>query len=235
MTSTLFLLAIGAALATFLGGTFALIRKDTAHLIVGFSAGAVIGVAFFDLLPEAFSLGGRLASMVVAIGFLAYLILDRTIGMCGHDHGHDHDHTRRSLLRVVSLCVHSFLDGLAIGFSFQVSAAVGSVVAVAVLAHDFSDGINTVGAMLKEGGAERAFRWLVLDALAPILGILATLFVSIPLPTLGIVLAIFAGFFLYIGASDLIPESYHAHPTRWTTAMTILGVAVMYAIIAVVK
>jgi ZIP family zinc transporter len=106
---------------------------------------------------------------------------------------------------------------------------VGLVVAVAVLTHDFSDGINTAGVILKNGGSRaQALRWLILDAVAPAVGIIATTFFIVPANIFGSLLAVFAGFFLYIGASDLIPESFHAHPKLLTTFMTLLGAAVLY-------
>ena len=140
----------------------------------------------------------------------------------------------RAALGAGSLSAHSFLDGVAIGLAFQASAEIGGVVAIAVLTHDFSDGINTMNMVLKNGGDRRqALRWLLIDALAPALGVGATFFFALPDSAFGVVLALFAGFFLYIGASDLIPESYHAHPKFLTTAMTVLGAAVLYLTIAI--
>jgi len=235
----LILIAIAAFASTLLGGFFALRFKDRLHLILGFSAGAVIGVAFFDLLPEAIELGKEhhdisLITSVVALGFIFYMVLDRLIVF--HSHHHEDDPadkaTSRGKLGAGSLSVHSFLDGVAIGIGFQVSSAVGVIVAVAVLAHDFSDGINTVNLIIKNKGTRtEAFRWLLADALAPILGVVSTLVFTLPEGTLSLVLASFTGFFLYIGASDLLPESHHAHPTLWTTAMTVFGVVVLYVVI----
>lgn len=231
------LVGIAAFVFTLLGGMFALRFKDKLHLILGFSAGAVIAVAFFDLIPEAIELGRiydvSTITSVVAAGFIFYMILDRFVILHSHSHEHNgeigHQHTHRGTLGAGSLAVHSFLDGAAIGLAFQVSAAVGMIVTVAVLVHDFSDGINTVNLILKNHGNKMdAFRWLFIDAIAPILGILSTLFFTLSESTLGIILAAFAGFFLYIGASDLLPESHHNHPTRWTTFMTIVGVLVLF-------
>jgi ZIP family zinc transporter len=138
-------------------------------------------------------------------------------------------HHRRGTLGAGSLSIHSFLDGVAIGLAFQVSAAIGAIVAVAVLVHDFSDGINTVNLILKnKGKGSHAFRWLIVDAVAPVIGVISTLFFTLPESALAIILAIFSGFFLYIGASDLIPESHHGHPKFLTTAMTILGAGILY-------
>ncbi|MGE5540862.1 MAG: ZIP family metal transporter [Bacillota bacterium] len=233
----IFYITLGAFLATLLGGLFALRLRDRLHLILGFSAGAIMGVAFFDLLPESIDLAGGTYDVltifsITALGFLAYLLLDRMFFM--HSHDVDDGHTHRGQVGAGSLSFHSLLDGIGIGLAFKLSPAVGIVVAAAVLTHDFSDGINTVNLILKNGGSRvRAFRWLLIDALAPAIGVLSTLFFSVPQSDLGLLLALFAGFFLYIGASDLIPESHHAHPTRITTVMTVLGVFVMYAVIRV--
>ena len=163
-----------------------------------------------------------------ALGFLFYLALDRMVTFHG-------DSTRRGGFTASVLCIHSILDGVAIGLAFQTSRVVGIVVAIAVLTHDFSDGINTMNIVLKNRGSRsQAFRWLVLDAAAPIVGIASTLLFTLPGDGFGVALALFGGFFLYIGASDLIPESYHAHPKFLTTAMTLAGAAVLYLAITLI-
>jgi zinc transporter ZupT len=232
------LIGIAASVSTFLGGLFAIKFKDKLHLILGFSAGAVIGVAFFDLLPEAIELNKghyeiSIVTSIVALGFICYTILDRFFFFHSHsvDHECEKNHTlkKRGVLGAGSLSMHSFLDGVAVGLAFQVSIAIGAIVAIAVLVHDFSDGINTVNMILKNSGSRKqAMRWLLLDASAPLLGVFSTLFFSLPESVLGIILALFCGFFLYIGASDLLPESHHNHPTYLTTILTVLGVAVIF-------
>ncbi len=227
-------LSVAAFFMTLLGGVLALRFQDRLHLVLGFSAGAIIGVAFFDLIPEAIELGapGRsihAVAAVVAIGFAAYMILDRTIAPHGRRGPRTERLWQRGALGAASLAVHSLLDGLAIGLAFKVSPSSGAVVAAAVLIHDFSDGINTVGIVLaRDGGSRLAFRWLLVDAAAPVVGATSTLVLDLPQDTLGLCLALFAGFFIYISASDLLPESYHDHPTGWTTAMTLFGIATVY-------
>ena len=133
------------------------------------------------------------------------------------------------------LCLHSLLDGIAIGLAFQASRQVGIVVAIAVLTHDFSDGINTMSIVLKnQVRRPQALSWLLADALAPVVGVASTYFFTLPGRGFGTALALFAGFFLYIGASDLIPESYHAHPKFLTTVMTLAGAAALYLAIALI-
>ncbi|KKW24449.1 MAG: Zinc/iron permease [Candidatus Kaiserbacteria bacterium GW2011_GWB1_52_6] len=233
------LISIAAFFATFLGGFLALHLKDRLHLILGFSAGAVIGVAFFDLMPEALQLAGSgrgfsFTTSLMALGFALYLVFDRMIILHRHheDLSHEHAHAVRGVWGAGTLSLHSFLDGVGIGLAFKVSPAIGLVVAAAVLAHDFSDGINTVNMILKNNGTRaKALRWLMIDALAPLVGVLSTLLFTVSEGNLGLLLALFAGFFLYIGASDLLPESHHAHPKRWTTVATVLGMAVIYIIV----
>jgi zinc transporter ZupT len=221
------IISLAAFASTMGGGLLALRLRDKLHMILGFSAGAVMGVAFFDLLPEAIELGGaaRGPSQTLAwsaLGFLLYLVLDRILSFHG-DAGH------RGGFTASVLCIHSLLDGIAIGVAFQTSHAAGLIVAIAVLAHDFSDGINTMNVVLKDRGLRgTALRWLMLDAAAPVVGIFLTRFFRLPVDAFGLALALFGGFFLYIGASDLIPESYHAHPKFLTTAMTVLGASALY-------
>ncbi|MCX6786478.1 MAG: ZIP family metal transporter [Candidatus Kaiserbacteria bacterium] len=245
---TVVLISCAAFVATLVGGLFALRFRDRLHLILGFSAGAVAGVALFDLLPEAIKLGNgwhdaSIVTLFIALGFFGYLILDRLILLHTHT---DHEVTpyenrkvsprgSRGAFGALTLSTHSFLDGIAIGVSFQASTIVGIVVTTAVLTHDFSDGINTVSFILRnEGSRWQAFRWLFVDAVAPVLGVVSTLFFRIPESFIGLVLAIFVGTFLYLSASDLIPESHHRHPRALTTIMTLLGAFVIYAIVQMV-
>jgi len=236
MNLVIVFIGLAAFCATMLGGLFAIRFRDKLHLILGFSAGAVIGVAFFDLLPEAIELAGEhygvsVVTSFVALAFVVYLFLDRTVLL--HAHADEEGHGERGTLGAGTLSVHSFLDGAAIGFAFHVSPAVGAIVAVAVLAHDFSDGINTVSLIIRNGGTmKRAFRWLLVDAIAPVLGMASTFFFTVPSSALGLILAAFCGFFIYIGASDLIPESHHRHPSIWTSVATAIGIGALFVAVS---
>ncbi len=229
--SLLVVLGLAAGLATVAGGLLALRLADRIHLILGLSAGAVVGVALLDLLPEALKLAPPdqipMTTTLVALGFLVYLVIDRSFLLMAKEGGGHRGH-----LGAASLTAHSLLDGLAIGLGFQASPAVGAVLAAAVLAHDLADGANTV-AVSQLGGRDviRARMWLAADALAPLAGIGISRLISPPPQTLAWLLALFAGFFLYIGASELLPGSHHGHPSVWTTATTVLGVAIIWAVV----
>ena len=233
-------IAVATCVATLIGGWVGISLRDRLHLILAFSAGAVIGVAFFDLLPEAVELAAsagpqaaimpRTVLAIAGLGFLLYLVLDRSLpGHASKSLGRPD--ARRAWAAAGSFAIHSFLDGFAIGIAFQASRAVGIAVAVAVLAHDFSDGLNTVSVVLRNGGDRRgAFKWLVVDAVAPVVGALTSMALMIPTQGLAMILALFSGFFLYVGGSDLLPESHHAHPRLLTTVMTVAGAVLLYIV-----
>jgi ZIP family zinc transporter len=229
--SLLVILGLAAGLATLAGGVLALRLADRVGLILGLSAGAVVGVALLDLLPEALKLAppdqNRITTTLVALGFLICLVIDRSFLLAAPEGGGHRGH-----LGAASLTAHSLLDGVAIGLGFQASPAVGAVLAAAVLAHDLADGANTV-AVSQIGGRSilRARAWLAADALAPLAGIGISRLISPPPQILASLLALFAGFFLYIGASELLPGSHHGHPSLWTTATTVLGVAMIWLVV----
>jgi zinc transporter ZupT len=227
-------------LATLIGGLIALRLQAKIHLLLGFTAGVILSVVAFDILPEIVELAGELsidihkAFIPLVIGFLIFHIIEKYI-LIHHSHENDygdHQHPKLGMGSALALIGHSFLDGVGIGLAFQVSDATGIAIAIAVLAHDFSDGINTVSLMLSHHNSRlRALGFLMLDAMAPVLGALSTLFFTIS-STFGIIyLGLFAGFLLYICASDILPEA-HSKRSKWTTvAMTIAGALIMYFIL----
>ena len=227
-------IACATFVATLIGGLVAFRFSDRLHIILNFSAGAVIAVALFDLLPESIDLAGPAygatnVSGLIGLGFMVYLLLDRLAAARHFGASAAGGHISRARLGASSLVAHSFFDGVAIGLSFQVSQSTGVIVSIAVLTHDFSDGINTVGLVLRAArDRSSALRWLALDAAAPVLGAASTLAFHPAAAQLGLALAGFCGLFLYIGASDLLPESYHAHPTRLATVATLAGAALLY-------
>jgi ZIP family zinc transporter len=227
------LLAIGllTGLATLLGGTLALRLRSSLELLLGFGAGVVLGVALFDLLPEAAVLGGQRldaldVSAALATGFAAYLVLDQTAAAFargGRWRGH---------LGAAALTAHSLMDGLGIGLTFQVSRTAGAIVAFAVLAHDSLDGANTVTLVLSGGASGKAARrWLLADAIAPLVGIGLSRLIIVPQSSLALLLGLFGGFFLYIGASELLPRALNGRPRPSTTAAALLGLAVIFVVV----
>lgn len=120
---------------------------------------------------------------------------------------------------------------MAIGLGFQAGEAVGITVAIAVIAHDFTDGLNTVNLMLlNKNRPKRAAMFLLFDALAPVLGAASTILFHVSDGVLVIYLGFFAGFLLYIGASEILPEAHSEHSSYRTIGLTVAGVVFMFVV-----
>ena len=213
-------LAASTFFSTLAGGLFAIKHQDRLHRLLGFAAGAVLGLVVFDLLPEIFGLIHDLhitsAWPMVALlgGFLAFHIIEKSI-LIHHGQESDygaHKHPQVGVVSALALMGHSFLDGVGIGLAFQVDAKIGVAVAIAVIAHDFTDGINTASLMLlNRNTSKRTKLFLLMDAAAPILGALSTMLFQVSDTGLLLYLCFFAGFLLYIGASEILTEAHSKH------------------------
>ena len=228
------IVALTTFLATMAGGVFAL--RTTTHIgvVIALGAGVRIRAAFFDLAPEsARALGSIDSAMLWAgIGFLAFYILERlTLLHVGHEHGQVLDrHEHVGILGAGGMSVHSLLDGVAIGAAFHAGTEIGLIVAIVVVLHDFSDGIGTVSILVANNASRRtAFRWLVVDAVAPMVGALVAFGIDVEGPALGALLGIFVGFFLYVGGAELLPEAHRKERSGWVMIATVAGALFIYA------
>ena len=233
------LLSIGTFVSTLSGGLTAFRNKKRLHNILGYTAGIILGVIAFDLLPEIFKLAGEnnvdptKPMIALVVGFLAFHILEKTV-LLHHAHEHEygkHRHPRVGIISALALSGHSFLDGVGIGLGFQVNNTVGIAVATAVIGHDFADGLNTVTLMLShKNSTKRSLILLLIDSLAPVIGAASTLFFKLSEANLVIYLGFFVGFLLYIGASDILPQAHEENSSKLTIALTVLGVVFMFVI-----
>ncbi|HUP47992.1 MAG TPA: ZIP family metal transporter [Thermoanaerobaculia bacterium] len=224
------LFALLAFVMTLAGGAFAFRYQKYLLYIMAFSAGLLIGVVFLDLIPEvaeASAAGGidfRILMLTLVAGFLAIFLLEKlTIIHSEKQHdapGHRHN---VGLAGALGLTFHSFLDGLAIGVAFEAGMEVGFIVLMAVLAHDFADGLNTVTFMLaSRNSGLRTGALLFINALAPVAGALVAVIADIDPHVLAFQLSFFAGFLLYLGASDLLPH-VHERPRFALIGSTLAG------------
>ncbi len=226
-------------ISTSLGGLFAFKHRQSLHYIMSFTAGVLIAVVFFDILPEVFSITTEhkleITPELLAIisGFLLIHLLEKTAVIhSGQEETYaSHKHPNVGVISASGLSFHSFLDGVGIGLGFHISSHVGLLIAFAVIAHDFSDGLNTVTLMLTNKNTDKkTLMLLVLDAVAPILGALSTYMFKIPESILQLYLGFFAGFLLYIGASDLLPEAHRKNSSYRMLGLTILGIVFIFVV-----
>ncbi len=233
------LLSIGTFFSTLSGGLIGLKNRDRLHRFLGYTAGVLLGVVAFDLLPEIFKIlsahhrSPTDAMVALVCGFLLFHIIEKSI-LIHHTNEAEyevHKHPHVGVASALALSGHSFLDGVGIGLGFQAGSSVGIAVAIAVIAHDFTDGLNTVNLMLiNQNKSRRAFMFLLLDASTPILGVLSTLLFTVSDAGLTLYLSFFAGFLLYIGASEILPEAHSKHSSYSTIGLTILGVVFMFIV-----
>ncbi len=208
--------------------------------ILGFTAGVLLGVVAFDLLPEVhlltLSTGSDFTTPMLALaaGFLLFHVIEKLTVIRSSrrdEQATTGEHPQLGVVSALALSAHSFFDGVGIGLGFQVSTTVGVAVAVAVIAHDFSDGLNTVALMLLNGNAAgRTWRLLILDAVAPLLGAASTLLFQVPDTDLLLYLGFFTGFLLYIGAADILPQANAGHPSRLTLLLTVSGTVLIFLV-----
>jgi ZIP family zinc transporter len=238
MPVTAFAVSAAAFISAFLGGFLALRAVRYVGMIIAIGAGIRIGAAFFDLIPEAVSLlDGNLDQVMLAtaFGFLAFYVIEKLTAVhVGHeaaaelDHG-DAAHRHVGVIGASGMSIHSFLDGVALAAGLAVGGGLGIVIAVVVVIHRFSDGISVVSLLLaSQTPIREAYRWVAIVAIAPVLGVLLGLVVTVPDQILGLMLAVFAGFFLYVGAAELLPEAHRSDRSRWVVLATVGGVVAIY-------
>jgi len=248
------LIAVLPFISTLLGGLAAIRLRHRLHPIMAFAAGVLVATALVDLLPEAIELTGGGSALVTVgaaavIGYLLFTAIEALVHRQSyehshpehvdpdspHDHGTDVDHRAGplGLLGPLGLIVHSTLDGLAIGLGFEASTEVGVVVTLAVLGHDFADGLNVVTLALAGGRSRRgALTLLGVDALAPVVGVLVSRQLALAPEQLGVLLALFSGVFIAIGAGHLLPEAQHQRPgsAPHLVALAAVGAVLVVAI-----
>ncbi|MBS4730195.1 hypothetical protein MSM1_18330 [Mycobacterium sp. SM1] len=219
--------------ATLLGGLLGLRLRARLPGVMAFTGGVLLGVALFDLGPEAVnrlgSAAGRTVGVAMGAGFVGFLVLSRLL-VLRHRENPNRAFGQRptGALQALVLSMHSLFDGFGIGAGFAMSPQVGAFVLIAVVGHDVADGMNTVVFVLSHGGdVSRARRWLVIDAVAPEIGALAGATLPLTPHAYSVGLAIFAGVFLMIGTGELLPAAHRA-PSVPRLALTAVGALLIY-------
>lgn len=234
-----FLLTLAASLAALAGGYAALRSRRWLNLALALTAGLVLGLVTFDLLPEIFKITQTThldtvwPMTAMTAGFLLFHLLEKLVPL--HEDTEEeygpHRHPILGTARAAALSGHSFLDGLSIGVAFQVNSSVGAAVALAVIAHRFADGFDTTVFMVfHRSKLAHIRRWLSVVILMPVAGGLASLGFDFSEKGLAVYLGFFAGFILYIAASNLLPQAHSQRQPRQAISLTILGAVFMFIV-----
>ncbi|MDH5419468.1 MAG: ZIP family metal transporter [Candidatus Bathyarchaeota archaeon] len=218
------ILAVAVVSLLSLVGVFAISLKESTldrilFVLLSFSAGSILGAAYLDLLPEAIEFLGEeqlsVTVIYVTIGFLGFFFLERNIYWYhGHVHGNQSDVEEKMVIKkfvylnVIGDGVHNLIDGMIIAASFFINISVGLATTIAVIFHELPQEIGDFG-VLVYGGLTRYRALFVnfLSALTAVVGVFVSNYLSIHTENfIGLLIALAAGGFIYLAASELIPE-----------------------------
>lgn len=233
---------IGSALSLLGGALLFTTKKRRAWallLAMPFGAGALLAASFIDLLPEAFEMADPRTLLLWTLGgFLTFFLLERFAGWFHHHHEHDGtsaQHVSQRRLIIFGDLIHNAIDGIAIGAAFLVSPITGVITALAVSAHEIPKELGTFALLLSRGWKDK------MVILANVATAVATLVMAVAVYLLGTdnhlpvaeLLAVTAGFFIYIAASDIIPD-IHEQPQKQGTfqaGMLVAGIVIVGGLI----
>jgi len=219
-----------------LAGTFLVIKyeswtKKNLIFLLSLATGVILGTVFFDLLPEAIEHHEKALTFAFLSIIALYLLEQRIIIHSCHDE-HCTAHHAKGMVTIFGLSLHSLIDGVIIGTGFSASPLLGIITSLGVIAHEIPEGVS-IFSILRYNGMEKknALKYSLLVAIATPIGALFSFLMlkNIAEDQLGIWLAFAAGSLLYIGASDLIPET-HKKPHKLNFVFFILGAVLIYLI-----
>ena len=207
------LLAAGAEI---IGGTLLVLRKEwprrVQEYLLALSAGFLLSLVFFDLIPESLGLLGKTAPLYIILGFGVLHFFEHA--MVGHLHFGEETHAdimvspAASVSAFSGLFIHAFFDGFSISAAMQYDFVLGLLIFFAIFLHKFPEGITIASILLAANQPrKRAFLASLAIGGATMLGIFVVFFLSrLDERIVGVTLAFSAGAATYVGASDLIPE-----------------------------
>jgi zinc and cadmium transporter len=230
------------SLASLIGAVTIAINKERLKTIliyfISFSAGALIGDAFFHIIPEISENGlGFMASSIIISGIICSFLIEKIIKWrhCHLPITKSHVHSF-AYMNIIGDSVHNFIDGLIIGASFLISPTVGFASSIAILFHEIPQEIGDFGVLIHGGfKTKKALLYNFLTALFAIIGTIISLTIGSFTENLTVFLMPFAaGNFIYIACSDLIPELHKDCSSKKTIIQSIvfiLGVAIIASLI----
>lgn len=239
----LFLLAFLGSVVALIGGLFFLYNQKWSVLLessaAAFASGVLLTVTFLGLIPEAVEHGGDVVFLVVLLSFFgSYLFEYLMFGIHHHGEHHHHHHEGEGTVALVILgdTIHNFIDGVAIAVSFMIQPWLGVVTALSSFLHEVPHEIGDFGILLKAGYRKSSIIFInVMSALATIVGAFMVYFMPIGDGVKGILLAISAGIFLYLGASDFLPQIEHVGGNKLKAVLPlIVGFVLMFLVINLV-
>ena len=232
-----------AGLSTLLGIALVIINEERvvrySHYVNSFAAGLILGVAFFHLFPESLELSEN-ALLYIFLGFLVFYLLENLMvlhsGSEIHFKGKRNPQHTKGMVMFSGLFFHSLIDGVIIGVGFEIDPRVGLLTSLGIILHEVPEGVTSFSLLIASIARKTALKMSVAVALATPLGALVSLaFIrGLSESTVGLLLAMAGGSFLYIGASDLIPET-HEEKGVANAAFLLFGILFLFSLSKMIK
>lgn len=239
----LLILAFIGSVAGLIGGVIFLVKenwsKTLTFVATPLAAGVLLSLALLDLLPEAVEAIDNKAFSIVLIVIVASFLIEKFLfSLHHHDHHVKHEDESSIPLVIFGDTIHNFLDGIAIGAAFLVNPTLGIFTAFATFLHETPHEIADFGILISNGWSKRgAITANFLSALATFPGVLFVYFYAGKAEgSVGVLLAVAAGLFLYVATTDFLPEVRHNHKgsTRNQAIFLVLGVLIIVLVGALV-
>jgi zinc and cadmium transporter len=232
-----------AGLSTLLGIALVIINEERvvrySHYVNSFAAGLILGVAFFHLFPESLELSEN-ALLYIFLGFLVFYLLENVMvlhsGSEIHFKGKRNPQHTKGMVMFSGLFFHSLLDGIIIGVGFEIDPRVGLLTSLGIIMHEVPEGVTSFSLLMSSIARKTALKMSIAVALATPLGALSSLaFIGgLSESTVGLLLAMAGGSFLYIGASDLIPET-HEEKGVANAGFLLLGILFLFSLSKMIR
>lgn len=228
-----------AGAATLIGISIVRWKRDLAikysHYVNSFAAGVLITIALAHLIPESVEMNSN-ALLVVLASFIAFYLLEAVLVFHSGSAIHYQDgcpverHNKGSVI-FTGLLLHSLIDGFIIAVGFEISLELGLFAAAGVILHELPEGVTSFAILLRTMQRRTALLLSILVALATPLGVVIALgpLNGLTESALGVMMAIAGGSFLYVAASDLIPET-HEQQVFQNSAFLLAGAGFIYLI-----
>jgi len=227
-----------AGLSTIVGISLVIIGEAWvvrySHWVNSFAAGLILGVAFFHLFPESLELSEH-ALVFIFLGFLVFYLLENVMVLHSGSEIHfskkDNPRLAKGMVMFSGLFFHSLIDGVVIGVGFEVDPKLGLLTALGIIAHELPEGVTSFSLLVTSIARKTTVNMAIAVALAtPFGAVLSLAFIGgLSESTVGVLLAMAGGSFLYIAASDLIPET-HEKGGIPNAVFLILGVLCLFSL-----
>jgi zinc and cadmium transporter len=248
--------------ASFLGGIISIAaaavvalnaRTSWVPVLVSYAIGALLGAAFLDIIPEAFSSAASPQSMAatILVGILLFFVLEKLVlwrhchvEECeahapehdhaqAHAHAHQHDHGRSGLMITIGDTFHNFVDGILIAAAFLADFNLGVVTALAIIAHEIPQEVGDFFILLHSGySRKQAITLNLLSSVATLIGgVLAYYALGMMQEWVPYVLGLAASSMIYVAVADLIPGLHkrpEIHATIQQVVLISLGISTIW-------